>query len=136
VSTRTRSWWVVACIALTVSLASAGHEDDALVARGRQVYLDHYCGACHRLAEVGSAGIFGPAHDDAARVAQERVEDPALAGRWPDARAYLRESIVNPAAYVVPGYAAYRHAMPAFDLSDDLLEALVEFLMEQHGDAE
>ncbi|MDZ7708314.1 MAG: cytochrome c [Trueperaceae bacterium] len=132
----TRTWLAVACISLTSTIASAEHENDALVERGREAYVEHYCGACHRLDAVGSAGIFGPPHDDAGRVAQERAEDPATVGRWPDARAYIRESIEMPSAYLVPEYAGYRHAMPAYDLSDDILEALVEFLMAQHAVAE
>lgn len=135
-NTRTWSWLAMAFIVSMGTFAIAGHEDDALVERGREAYLDHYCGACHRLDAVGSGGVFGPAHDSAARVAQERVDDPATSGRWLDARAYLRESIVTPSAYIVAGYAGNRHAMPAYDLTDELLEALVEFLMAQHAAAD
>jgi mono/diheme cytochrome c family protein len=114
-----------------VAVAASTPVDGALVEAGRGLYLEHYCGACHALAAVGAAGVFGPPHDDMGSVAQARVEDPALADRWPDARAYLRESIVDPRAYLVPGWYSGRHAMPAYDLDDDELAALVEFLLAQ-----
>jgi len=124
---------VVISVLFAVVLAGAATGEDALdptlVERGRELYVGLYCGACHRLSAVGAGGFFGPPHDDVARLARARVADPEHALRWPDARAYLREAIRSPAAYVVPGYGPGRHAMPAYDLADDDLAALVEFLM-------
>jgi mono/diheme cytochrome c family protein len=126
--------WFAAVASPPVDDASSAPIDEALVDAGRDLYLQHYCGACHALAAVGAAGVFGPPHDDMGRVAQARVDDPELADRWPDARAYLRESIVDPRAYLVPGWYSGRHAMPAYDLVDGELAALVEFLLAQVRD--
>ncbi len=57
---------VVAMVAATLLVAgSAGlaQNDDApsdLSERGRALYLELHCGACHTLAATGSQGFFGP----------------------------------------------------------------------------
>jgi mono/diheme cytochrome c family protein len=133
---RTRGALVRALIPLALTTIAATAEmpvDAATIERGRALYGELYCGACHRLDAVGAQGFFGPPHDDMATVARARAEDPSNAGRWVDARAYLREAIRVPTAHIVPGYGGGRHAMPAYDVSDEDLTALVEFLMTQHG---
>jgi mono/diheme cytochrome c family protein len=127
---------IVAIVASLVAPArsesvGSGAVDGVLVERGRGLYVEHYCGVCHALAALGSAGIFGPPHDDMGRVAELRVAHAD--GRWADARAYLRESIVDPRAYLVPGWGSGRHAMPAYVLEEDDLSALVEFLLSQRA---
>jgi hypothetical protein len=48
------------------------------------------------------------------------------------AEAYLRESIVAPATYLVPGYEHTRYRMPAYiNLSEPELEALVQMLLRE-----
>lgn len=105
----------------------------ALAERGKSLYLELHCGACHALRAAGSAGIFGPAQDAIGVIALARVADPAYAGSAESAAAYLRESIVAPAAYIVPGYAFTRHPMPAYDIAEEDLEALVSFLLQRDG---
>lgn len=107
--------------------------NDSTVERGRKLYLQRHCGGCHALAAVGAEGFFGPPHDAMGEVAEERVASPDYGGDATDAAGYVRESIVNPQAYVVPGFALTRHPMPAYDLSEDDLAALVAFLMAQQG---
>lgn len=125
-----RLLWVLT--ALAVGSASPPAEDETYE-RGRTLYLEHYCGACHRLDTVGTQGFFGPPHDAMGPVAEARVEDPSYRGEAVDAAGYLRESIARPAAYVVPGYAGTPHAMPAYALSEEDLDALVAFLLAQDG---
>lgn len=129
------TWWMATLLILTASLGIAQDPaaPDELVERGRALYLEHHCGACHALAATGSQGFFGPGHDAVAVLAAARIADQNYSGAAATAREYLRESIVAPAAYVVPGYAFTRHSMPAYDLPEDDLNALVAFLMEQDG---
>jgi mono/diheme cytochrome c family protein len=105
--------------------------DPALYEQGKQVYLSQYCGVCHVLAAAGTAGVFGPAHDGVGRIAGERIAEPRYAGAATTAEAYLRESILEPGAYIVSGGIA-RQAMPSFaHLPAADIDALVYFLMQQ-----
>lgn len=90
--------------------------------RGKEVFASRGCGACHALAAVpGATGTVGPELNTlGTRAAQRR---PSMS-----AEAYLRESIQNPNAFVVPGF---RPAMPQVPLTDDELAALVALLLEQ-----
>lgn len=98
--------------------------------RGVEVYRANYCGACHTFAAAGSLGTFGPSHDGMATVAGERLKDPAYTGAATTPADYLRESILDPSAYLVPGYLQSTHAMPAFvHLNEEDLEALVALLL-------
>jgi len=74
--------------------------------RGERLYAEHGCAACH----APGAGL-GP--------------DLAHAGgiHWPG---YLRRALREPAAFLVPGYAAI---MPAASLPPEELEDLVAYLM-------
>lgn len=102
-------------------------------ASGRALYLDYHCGSCHALRAAGSAGFFGPGQDALGIVAQARIADPGYTGSATTAAEYIRESIVDPGAYIVPGYAFTRHHMPTYDMSAEELDALVFFLVEQDG---
>lgn len=126
--------WAFVVLAIVVALgAGVAHAQGggADTARGEQLYLELYCGMCHTLGAVGTRGSFGPPHDDIGAVAAARVGDPGYHGDADDAAGYLRESIARPAAYLAPGWAMSSHAMPAYDLSDEELEALVAFLLAQ-----
>ena len=127
----------VAVVALAVLLGlatsqerPAGGETDAeLTARGVTVYLEQGCGACHALKAAGTEGSCAPNHDELPALAATRIADAAYAGEAEDAAGYIRESIVAPAAYMVPDYGFSYHRMPAYDfLSDGDLDALVALL--------
>ena len=112
---------VLRCIATVVALAIvACGEAPATepVARGRQVYRALDCGKCHQLAEDG--GRLGPDLTHIGTVA---------ADRRPGAVAeYLRQSLTDPGAYIVPGH---RDTMPrglVARLSREDLDALVAYL--------
>lgn len=78
-------------------LASCAAEPPATdpVARGGQVYRALNCGSCHEPNLFGQR--LGPPLDHVGSVAATRRTGMS-------AEAYLRESIVDPGAYVVPGY--------------------------------
>ena len=89
---------------------------------GREVFASKGCGACHTLAAVpGATGTVGPELNTIATRAVTREPDTG-------AEAYIRESIRNPGAFVVPGFPP---AMPQVPLSEDELAALVALLLEQ-----
>lgn len=128
-------WFAAWVLLLAGSLGTA--QDTAateeLVERGRALYVEHRCGACHALQATGSQGFFAPAHDAMAIIAGARIADPNYSGEADTAAEYVRESIVDPRAYVVPGFAFTRHPMPAYDLPEEDLDELVAFLMDQDG---
>jgi cytochrome c oxidase subunit 2 len=84
----------------------------------RTVFDEQGCAGCHAFEPAGSSGETGPDLDNLASSAEE-------AGR--PLEDYVRESIVNPGAYLHPGYP---NVMPPFDqLPDEQLDALVQFLV-------
>lgn len=98
---------------------------------GQEVYLKQYCGLCHTLDRVGTSGIFGPTHNGLARTAESRIRDSLYTGRARTPAEYVRESIVEPQDFIVPGYEASPHRMPAYrHLADEEIDALVAFLLD------
>jgi mono/diheme cytochrome c family protein len=110
------------CIALTVLVLACAPEPPATepVARGRQLYRSSGCANCHEPNLFGQR--LGPPLDHSGTVAGSRR--PGLS-----AEEYIRQSILDPGAYVVPGY---KDSMPrdlGRDLSPTDLEALVAYLL-------
>ena len=69
----------------------------AQLAAGKKVFVGSGgCGACHTLKDAGSTGNVGPKLENVA--ADAKTAGKAL-------EAYILESIENPSAYVVPGFA-------------------------------
>ena len=78
------------------------------------------CGSCHAFKPAGSTGQIGPDLDNLAA-------DAKKAGMPLDE--YVKESIVDPDAYIVPGYQ--KGVMPTNfgdTLTDDAVQALVQYL--------
>lgn len=76
--------------------SGSGNAGSAQLAAGKKVFLESGgCGACHALADAGAAGTVGPKLDNVAADAQKAGQ--AL-------KAYVEQSIVDPNAYVVPGF--------------------------------
>jgi nitric oxide reductase subunit C len=105
-----------------------------LVARGVEVYKEQGCGVCHALTQAGTGGMFGPPHDGIGERAKSRIHDPAYHGHATTAEEYLRESVLDPTAFRVPGFERTRFAMPAYTgMSDEDLTALVAMLAANRG---
>jgi cytochrome c oxidase subunit II len=88
---------------------------------GAAVFKNNQCGACHTLKAAGSSATTGPDLDKLAAEAQ-------AAGK--PLEAFVRESIVDPNAYVAKGYP--KNVMPATfgkALSKQELDALVQYLI-------
>jgi cytochrome c oxidase subunit 2 len=94
---------------------------------GKEVFTANGCGGCHQLADAGSSGTTGPSLDELADSARQNGAGKPLED-------YIRESIVEPDAVVVEGFA--EGTMPAnygTDLSQEQIDALVAYLAEQAG---
>lgn len=92
------------------------------VARGQQVYLDSGCGGCHTIQGLTS-GTVGPNQTNLATNAQTRI--PGMS-----AEDYIRQSIVDPSAYIVEGFTD--GIMPknySETLQPDQLSDLIAFLL-------
>jgi cytochrome c oxidase subunit 2 len=87
---------------------------------GKAVYVNNGCGGCHMLKAAGSSGKTGPDLDklpEQARRAGKPLEE------------FVSESIVNPNAYIEPGFNP--NVMPATfsSLPKPQLDALVKYLL-------
>jgi cytochrome c oxidase subunit 2 len=86
---------------------------------GKAAFESNGCGSCHTLKAAGATGKVGPDLDKLpayAKQAGKPLED------------FIKESIVDPNAYVQPGFP--KGVMPPFALPDDQLNALVTFLID------
>jgi cytochrome c oxidase subunit II len=87
---------------------------------GKALFTSNGCGSCHTFAPAGSSGKTGPDLD-------KLPAEAKTAGKpLPD---FVRESIVDPNAYVAPGYP--KNVMPSTfaQLPKDQLDALVQYLL-------
>ena len=87
---------------------------------GAAVFKNNGCASCHTLTAAGATGTVGPDLDKLpsyAETAGKPLED------------FIRESVVDPSAYVEKGFPD--HIMPPFaSLPKDQLDALVQYLIE------
>lgn len=114
-------WLCSVCILVLAIACSPEPIATDPIARGRQVYRATGCASCH---DAGLFNLFrpvGPPLDRAGRVASERV--PGMS-----AEDYLRQSLTDPGAYVVPGYPDSMPRGLAGQLSPEDLAALVTYL--------
>jgi hypothetical protein len=96
---------------------------------GVQVYHEMGCGACHSLEMAGSEGVVGPALEDMAALAAERIESPDYTGNATTPEEYIWESIVEPSAHVVESYP---NVMPPYaTIPEEDVEAMIELLLQQ-----
>ena len=86
---------------------------------GRNLFLTKGCTSCHSLVGVSTTGQIGPDLTDLADRAGNRVEDL-------EAEGYIRQSVLDPEAFVVDGFSPL---MPTLPLDTEELDALVEFLL-------
>lgn len=86
---------------------------------GRVVFLTKGCTSCHSLAGVSTTGQIGPNLTGLADRAGDRVDGL-------EAEDYIRQSVLDPEAFVVDGFSPL---MPTLPLDTEELDALVEFLL-------
>lgn len=85
------------------------------------------CAACHAV-EPGKT-LVGPSLADIERVAARRIRSADYKGTAQSSDEYIRESIVQPQAYVVPGFAAGTMPNSYTGLDQQALNDLVSYLM-------
>jgi cytochrome c551/c552 len=84
---------------------------------GKALFASNGCNSCHAYKPAGSNAKIGPDLDNLAKYAKQ-AKQPL--------ESFTRESIVNPKAYVQPGY---QPVMPSFaSLPKNQVDALVAFL--------
>lgn len=110
--------------------AKSGDDDGALAQAGlagaktgEQIFTAAGCGSCHVFGPAGSSGNVGPSLDDLAQAAGDR--EP---GKSPEE--YVQEAITDPDAFTVEGFQP--GVMPSYEgrLSEQQIQALVEYLLQ------
>ncbi|MFW0759291.1 c-type cytochrome [Pseudomonas sp. H11T01] len=112
-----------ALVALIKSLGAAGQDEasgpgDDLVAQGQRLAESLGCLACHSVD--GSKGV-GPSWQGLYGKTETLADDTRIKVD----EGYIKESVLNPSAKIVKGYAA---VMPTFAPSDKELNALIAFI--------
>jgi cytochrome c551/c552 len=107
-------------VALALLLVGCEARASDPIERGKQVYRQKGCGSCHQVGSDG--GTIGPplTHIGTVAAARKPGADPAD---------YIRESIVDPGAYIVPGYPDSMSRGLARGLSAEDLDDLVRYLL-------
>jgi cytochrome c oxidase subunit 2 len=98
-------------------------------ASGKQIFTSSGCGSCHTLSDAGTNGNVGPKLDDLVAAAKKFGKR-----RKESAKAYVKESIVDPRAFTVPGFPG--NVMPTNfkrQLSDRQVDTLVGYLLSVSG---
>ncbi len=95
---------------------------DPLV-KGQMIFESNGCAGCHAVEGI-SSGAVGPNLTQIGTIAETRLDELS-------AEEYIRESIVNPAAYLVEGYDDLMVKTFADTISEGELEDLVAFLLAQ-----
>ena len=96
---------------------------DETATAGRELFISTGCNACHTLGDANATAQVGPELDEVATVAEDREKGKS-------AEDYIRESIVDPAAFEVEGYSGT--TMPgnyADQLTPEEIDTLVEYLL-------
>jgi len=96
-----------------------------LAAPGKGIFTAQGCNSCHTYKPAGSTGTIGPDLDKLAQYAKQAKQPLA---------AFTKQSIVDPGAYVQPGYP--KGVMPATygkALSAEQITQLVDFLTKPQG---
>jgi len=92
-------------VAPTVEALAAGYAVDE--SGVRIVELPGTCAACHAIAGTSATGAICPDLTLIGAVAAERIASPEYAGTATTVEAYIRESILEPNAYVVRDKDSY-----------------------------
>jgi cytochrome c oxidase subunit 2 len=87
---------------------------------GLAVFQQNGCGGCHTLKAAGATGKVGPDLDNLAQYAAQAKRGPLAA--------FIKESIVNPGAYIQPGFPNVMPTTFATQIPPDKLTQLVQYL--------
>lgn len=90
---------------------------------GLAVFQQNGCASCHTLTAAAATGTIGPDLDKLKQYATQANRGPL--------DAFIRESIVNPGAYLQPGYQNLMPATFGSSIPPTKLNALVQYLAQQ-----
>jgi cytochrome c551/c552 len=89
---------------------------------GEALFFTKGCSGCHTITGVSNTGVQGPDLTNLASIAGERV-----AGMT--AEEYVRQSLQQPQAFIVPEFGGMFVEMPTLALSDGEIDSLVDLLL-------
>jgi cytochrome c oxidase subunit 2 len=101
--------------------AEAGKQTSGGANAGQAVFTQNGCASCHTLKAANATGTIGPDLDELPQAAQ-RAGKPL--------EAFVRESIVNPDAYVAPSFQKGVMPKTFATLPKEQLDALVQYLVD------
>lgn len=119
---------LLVAIAIVLAIATISVYDNEAPAvsnstpSGEVLFLTKGCSGCHSIDGVAESANQGPDLTHVAQVAGERV--PGLS-----AEEYVRQSLREPQAFFVPGFAGGFVEMPTLQLTEDEIDSLVAFLL-------
>jgi nitric oxide reductase subunit C len=124
--------WLLAAAALLGSARSAGGN----AARGATLFAELPCASCHDVTRPAPGGDVCPNLGNIATEAARIIRSPDYHGKAKDVAGYLRESILEPNAYIVPGpnyrIAEGQSVMPSIfgaTLTPSQVDVVVAFLL-------
>jgi cytochrome c oxidase subunit 2 len=112
--------FALALAACMFAVACAEPRATEPIARGAQVFRERNCASCHQIGSDGGTG--GPPLTHVGTVAESR--NPPTS-----AEDYIRQSVLDPGAYVVPGYPDTMPRGLARGLSQEDFDDLVRYLL-------
>ncbi len=110
-------------LALAIAVVASGCAEPRAtdpIERGKQVYREKNCASCHQIGTDGAT--VGPPLTHIGTIAATR-EPPV------SPEDYIRESILDPGAYIVPGYPDTMPRGLARGLSQEDFDDLVRYLL-------
>lgn len=123
--------WLTVALAVVLAIATVSYYStptpahEASQSHGELLFLSKGCTGCHSIQGLATTAQIGPDLTMVGRIAGERVEGLSAAE-------YIAQSLATPQAFIVPGYeATTAGSMPDFDLTENEIAALVEFLLEE-----
>ena len=114
---------IVVVMLAAIELAGSARTPHGDVLRGRARFAQLPCASCHDVTRPWPGGDICPNLGNIATEAARIVRLPVYRGKAKDAAGYIRESILDPNAYIVPG-AAYRTAETESVMPKDFAQTL------------
>lgn len=71
--------------------------------RGKERFHFYTCDSCHDVTQPGPAGFYAPNLGNISTEAIRIIQLPEYQGKATNAAEYIRESVLNPNVYLVPG---------------------------------
>lgn len=114
--------------------ADSSNQDE--IARGAKLFHVYLCDSCHYTELSYPGGLYAPNLGNISQEAERIIHSPEYKGKAKNAAEYIRESILQPNVYIVPGkdyldkpgvsamYQNFAQEMPESDL-----DAIVAYLL-------